>query len=326
MKYPQIAKENGIQGSVLASFTVEKDGSISNPKIEKGIDPSLDKEAIRVINAIPKSTPFTETEDGEAVVVRYTLPFNFSLTGKEISSDYSVIGFKAEATEDSNKVIVVGSGSMKDKPVETLAEKFGADKPIYIVDGERTKEIDNIDPKDIESISVLKNESAISKYGDEGKNGVIEVTTKSAITKSALKDTAKDKLRISPEEIFVVVEDQPQFTGGTKALMQYLRDNIKYPKESHEKKIEGRVIVNFVVNTDGSISDVSVIRGIDPMLDAEAMRVISEMPNWKPGMQRGEAVRVRFTLPIVYRLRDEEKTEKDPLDELKGTIKEVRVE
>ncbi len=108
--------------------------------------------------------------------------------------------------------------------------------------------------------------------------------------------------------------------------MQYLRDNIKYPKESHEKKIEGRVIVNFVVNTDGSISDVSVIRGIDPMLDAEAMRVISEMPNWKPGMQRGEAVRVRFTLPIVYRLRDEEKTEKDPLDELKGTIKEVRVE
>ncbi len=106
------------------------------------------------------------------------------------------------------------------------------------------------------------------------------------------------------EEIFVVVEKQPEFPGGTTALMKFLGDNIKYPVIAQENGIQGRVITNFVVERDGSISDVQVVRGQDPSLDREAVRVIKTMPRWTPGQQRGKPVRVRFTLPVVFRLQN----------------------
>ena len=106
------------------------------------------------------------------------------------------------------------------------------------------------------------------------------------------------------DEIFVVVEQQPEFPGGTTALMKFLGDNIRYPVIAQENGIQGRVIMNFVVERDGSISDVQIVRGQDPSLDREAERVIKTMPKWKPGQQRGKPVRVRFTLPVVFRLQN----------------------
>ncbi len=105
------------------------------------------------------------------------------------------------------------------------------------------------------------------------------------------------------EEIFVVVEEMPEFPGGQSALMKYLSENIRYPVIAQENGIQGRVICSFVVERDGSITDVQVVRGVDPSLDKEAVRVIQSMPKWKPGKQRGKPVRVRFTLPIVFRLQ-----------------------
>lgn len=105
------------------------------------------------------------------------------------------------------------------------------------------------------------------------------------------------------DEIFVVVENQPEFPGGNAAMMKFLSDNIKYPVIAQENGLQGRVITNFVVERDGSITDVQVVRGVDPSLDREAIRVIQSMPRWKPGQQRGQAVRVRFTLPVVFRLQ-----------------------
>ena len=104
------------------------------------------------------------------------------------------------------------------------------------------------------------------------------------------------------EEIFVVVEHQPEFPGGMSALMKFLSDNIKYPVIAQENGIQGRVITTFVVERDGSITDINVVRGQDPSLDKEAVRVIKTMPRWKPGQQRGKPVRVRFTLPVQFRL------------------------
>ena len=108
-----------------------------------------------------------------------------------------------------------------------------------------------------------------------------------------------------PEEqtIFEVVENMPDFPGGQAALMQYLAKNIKYPTIAQENGTQGRVIVQFVVNRDGSIVDAKVLRGVDPYLDKEAIRVISSMPKWKPGMQRGKAVRVKYTVPVMFRLQ-----------------------
>src|SRR5690606_4980152 len=113
----------------------------------------------------------------------------------------------------------------------------------------------------------------------------------------------KPKVEEVTEEIFVVVEEQPEFPGGNAAMMKFLSDNIKYPVIAQENGIQGRVITIFVVERDGSITDVQVVRGVDPSLDKEAVRVIQSMPKWKPGKQRGSAVRVRFTLPVVFRLQ-----------------------
>lgn len=113
----------------------------------------------------------------------------------------------------------------------------------------------------------------------------------------------KPKEEEAAEEIFVVVEEQPEFPGGQAALMKFLSENIRYPVIAQENGIQGRVICSFVVEKDGSITDVQVVRGVDPSLDKEAVRVIQSMPKWKPGKQRGKAVRVRFTLPIVFRLQ-----------------------
>lgn len=109
-----------------------------------------------------------------------------------------------------------------------------------------------------------------------------------------------------PEEqtIFEVVEQMPEFpNGGMAGLMQYLSKNIKYPTIAQENGTQGRVTVQFVVNRDGRIVDAKVLRGVDPYLDKEAIRVISSMPKWKPGMQRGKAVRVKYTVPVMFRLQ-----------------------
>ncbi len=109
-----------------------------------------------------------------------------------------------------------------------------------------------------------------------------------------------------PEEetIYQVVEQQPEFPGGMQALMKYLRDNINYPRISRDNNSQGKTYVNFVVNTDGSIQDVEVMKSSgDVYLDKEAVRVVKTMPKWNPGKQAGKAVRVRFTLPVVFRLQ-----------------------
>lgn len=103
-------------------------------------------------------------------------------------------------------------------------------------------------------------------------------------------------------EVSQVVEEQPMFPGGMEEMMKFLQQNVKYPKEAYEQGKQGRVIVQFVVNTDGSISNDTIVRSVDPLLDAEALRVVRSMPNWTPGKQKGEPVRVRFTLPVTFRL------------------------
>ena len=106
------------------------------------------------------------------------------------------------------------------------------------------------------------------------------------------------------EVIFMVVETMPEFPGGQQALFKYLGENVKYPVIAQENGIQGRVICQFVVNKDGSIVDVVVVRSSgEPSLDKEALRVISSMPKWKPGKQRGKPVRVKYTLPVNFRLQ-----------------------
>ena len=108
-----------------------------------------------------------------------------------------------------------------------------------------------------------------------------------------------------PEEqqIFQVVEEMPEFPGGMAECLKFISKNIKYPTIAQENGIQGRVNIQFVVNQDGSIVDPVVMRTVDPYLDKEALRVIKMMPKWKPGKQRGKAVRVKYTVPVTFKLQ-----------------------
>ena len=108
---------------------------------------------------------------------------------------------------------------------------------------------------------------------------------------------------VQEEEIFVVVEESPEFPGGEEARLQFLRDNIVYPRIARDAGVEGRVIVGFVVEPDGRITNVKIIRGKVQSLDEEAIRVTKMMPRWKAGKQRGKSVRVQFTMPITFLLQ-----------------------
>ncbi|MBQ4519540.1 MAG: energy transducer TonB [Bacteroidaceae bacterium] len=135
-------------------------------------------------------------------------------------------------------------------------------------------------------------ETIIASTEDTGE--VVEITN---IENVVVEEPEKE------EEIFQVVEAMPEFPGGMAELMKYLQKSIKYPSISQENGVQGRVIVQFVVNKDGSIVDPVVIRSVDPYLDKEALRVVKAMPKWKPGEQRGKTVRVKFTLPVQFRLQ-----------------------
>lgn len=106
---------------------------------------------------------------------------------------------------------------------------------------------------------------------------------------------------------FDVVEQMPQFPGGLEELMTFLSQNIRYPEAAHKAGIQGRVIANFVVEKDGSITEAKIVKSVSPELDAEALRVINSMPKWIPGMQNDEAVRVKYTIPVTFQLQGSEK-------------------
>ena len=103
------------------------------------------------------------------------------------------------------------------------------------------------------------------------------------------------------EDVFLVVEESPEFPGGTNALMGYLRDNMVIPDTCRENNIQGRVLVTFIVEKDGSITKPEVVKSVHPILDTEALRLVSAMPKWKPGRQNGEVQRVKYTIPVDFR-------------------------
>ena len=204
IKYPQAAKDKDISGRVFVSFVVEKDGSISNVKVVRGIGGGCDEEAARVIKGMPKWKP--GMQKGKPVRVNYMMPINFKLD------------------------------SQPTKP----AQKADVSKPDMKPD----------------------------------KNGVYQIC-----------------------------EQMPEFPGGVEALMDFVAKNVVYPQEAMDKEISGRVYVSFVIEKDGSVNEVKVMKGIGGGCDDEAVRVIKAMPKWKPGKQEGKPVRVSYMMPITFKLQ-----------------------
>ena len=135
---------------------------------------------------------------------------------------------------------------------------------------------------------------ALDVKGNDDSNGEV-LKLKEAV--------AQPEPKPEVEKVFDVVEQMPSFPGGPSALMEWLSNNVKYPVVAQENGVQGRVVVSFVVERDGSITDVKVVRGVDPSLDKEASRVVRAMPRWIPGKQNGSAVRVKYNVPVAFRLQ-----------------------
>ena len=145
------------------------------------------------------------------------------------------------------------------------------------------------------------------------KNGSKTETVQSGIPSKTYKENGAKFVTIklpkgSVDQVYVIVEKMPQFPGGNGEMSKFLATTIKYPVEASKKKIQGRVVCQFVVAKDGTITDPIVLRKVDPLLDAEAIRVLNMMPKWVPGEHGGKAVRTKFTLPILFRVKGDAKT------------------
>ncbi|UKK53251.1 energy transducer TonB [Prevotella sp. E2-28] len=183
LKYPVQAEEVGMEGRVLVSFVIEKDGSVADVTVEESADSLLDAEAVRVISAMDNWTP-GQNEAGEAVRVRMVVPVNFMLDGSR----------------------------------------------------------DDVD-------------------------------------------------------------QLPEFPGGLEAYVKFMQDNLNYPKECEEKGEEGRVLVEVLIDKEGNVTNVELKKSVNELLDAEALRVVKSMPKWTPGQDGGEAVDVKYVIPVTFRLQ-----------------------
>lgn len=225
---------------------------------------------------------------------------------------------KKDATIKTNanqgiQVIEVSEAANKKKTYETAVKqeaeqneaaivydsKPEGKKPLLIVDGKITP-IDQVRtlPR-VVKVATMREKAAIRSFGEKAKYGALIITTVN-------QQKEIDNEKISQPDVFDEVDEMPQFPGGMAGLMQYLSTNVRYPEDAKESGAQGRVIVSFIVEKDGSISNARVTKPTYSSLDDEALRVVSNMPKWTPGKQNGEAVRVRYSIPVSFRMNNKE--------------------
>lgn len=243
-----------------------------------------------------------------------------AITGKNSPENLSVasnsaadVTLKMKVTDQSGSPIVGASVLIVNSTSGTLTDLEG--NFTLKVNNDQRISVSYVGMKSVE-LSVKEclekqiKEVRLTSDADSGPQlTVVSQSSESASQKAPQHNTTSEPQ--NTEEVFMVVEQMPEFPGGMSACLKFLADHVAYPKEAAEKKIQGRVIVQFVVMKDGSIANARVLRAVDPLLDAEALRVIGLMPKWKPGTQRGQAVNVKFTMPITFRL-DKDSTDMQP--------------
>ena len=386
IKYPEQARKQGIEGTVVVKFVVDKTGKITTKELVRGIGGRTGEEVLRVVGEMPNWIP--GQKDGKAVSVFYHLPVKFKLSpdakkelkdlselrmeggakrlyivnGEEFKGeledlnpdDIVTIDVKGEDAEtvkkygDKAKNGVVEIQLKSDKTAKKVIKDLEKDlpelkingnkgaKPLHIVNGEEFKgDLNELNPDDIESINVVKGEAAFKKYGDKGKNGVVEIKLKGKKTK---KKGQIPTQTASGEKIFKVVDNMPLFPGcdatagysetlrncANQKMLEFIYQNVKYPAAARKEGIEGVVVVRFLVEKDGAISGAEILRNVGGGTGEEALRVVNLMKEqhikWIPGEQDGKKVNVNFNLPVKFKLADDVKEELESKKEEKKNI------
>ena len=377
IQYPQDAIDEGLEGRIMVSFVVEKDGLVSNVKVLKGVCESIDEEAARVVRGMPKWKP--GMKDGKPVRVSYQIPIVFKLG--QLNNEHKTT-VKTIIAGDDEHSCKASTATYPDNPaedkmqpdkdgvyqiVEQMPEFPGGTDALmkYVVSNikypqdaidegksgrvfvsfivERDGYVSNVKVKkgicesiDKEAVRVIssmprwyagmhKGEPVRVSYMMPIKFEARDLTGDSETDAAMVRmedenghsyhidrsvETTKTKMQPDKNGVYQIVEEMPSFPGGEQALIDYVSKNVVYPQEARDKEISGRVFVSFVVEKDGSVNEVKVMRGIGGGCDEEAVRVIKSMPKWKPGKQEGKPVRVSYMMPINFKL-----TEKQPKKE-----------
>ena len=252
-------------GNAVAQFVVNTNGTISYERIVRASNyPPLDNQILHMLRSMPTWEP--AKINGKNVRTWYTLPISY-----EKEDDQDVVDYLNQLQKHKPFQTTFGINN-----IEQLAEKNSFDL------SDRYGDLLYVFIKNHEYIQVGQNMDSII---------------------TAMMSSTYGLYSLDENSVFLVVEHMPEYPGGVQTMMQFLSDNIKYPKDAQEKAIEGRVICQFIVEKDGSISNITIWRSSgNTSLDNEAIRVIQSMPKWKPGLQRGKPVRVRYTIPINFRL------------------------
>jgi len=248
------------------------------------------------IEELIKRMPGAEVDENGNITMNGKQVKKILVDGKEFK-----LGDKQESNDWEKNLIFLG-------------EQFEDADPLIVIDGKvsTSEQLKALDQKKVDNITVLKNEEVLKVYAKhfdtDTSNGILFINTKEYV-KNGKKEIVsvdvkakKPQEEAAPEGAFDIVEHMPEFPGGVAEMMKFLATNIKYPEEAYSKGIEGRVLVQFIIEKDGSISGVKVVKKVNDALDTEAIRVVENMPKWKPGKQNGMEVRVKYTIPVTFRL------------------------
>lgn len=278
MVYPEKAMKKNEHGKVIVQFVVGKTGKVENAKVLKGVSKDLDEEALRVINLLPEWIP--GELNGEKVAVYRIIPILFQNILPE------------DAWEINDKTLVV---------IDNV--KMPANFNTNILNLDKIASVNILKPFPAKEKSRI-----ISKYGRQAENGVILITSNKNEIIYSLPDSTLQPMNVKDstcrEEAVV-----PAFPGGETKLLQYIADSIQYPFVAKRLKTQGKVYVNFMVDSIGKVTDIKTVRSIDYFLGKEALRVVNTLPDWTPGMKCGKKINFYVTMPVTFKL-DEPSTDK----------------
>lgn len=306
IRYPETALNAGIEGRVITNVVIDQYGSVVDVEVLEGVSPELDAEAVRVLRMMPKWTP--GMKDGKPVRVKYTIPINFRIP-KEVNNApmYKVVEempeypggmqacmrFLGEHIRYPESALKAG---VEGKVLTSIVvDQYGSVVNVEVLQG--------VSPElDAEAVRVLRMMPKWKPGTQNGKpirvrfsipiNFRLPEDVKKEIRNASLAQSGGDK----------ALSTEPEFPGGKSACLRFIAENLQYPKQAQMTGEQGRVIVGFFVEEDGSITNVEIEHSVGPFTDKEALRVVGLMPKWTPGMKGGKPVRVKAFLPVMFSL------------------------
>ncbi|MFZ4726328.1 MAG: energy transducer TonB, partial [Paludibacter sp.] len=282
VRYPEEAQKSKKEGRVIVQFVIGSTGRVRNAKVVKSIAPSLDQEALRVVNSFPDWIP--GEQNGRKVSVHKVMPITFKYV--PIQND--------STTWEVNEKTIIMLDDLK------MPDNFN---------------LAILNPERIASVNVLKpfpeNEKSklIAQYGELAENGVILIKSKNDLELIPLPESLRNESSVE-NYICKDAEKKPEFPGGENKLFSYIGNNLKYPIIAMENGIQGIVVIRFVIDINGKVRNARVIETVDPLLDNEALQIVNSLPDWIPGEKCGKKVNVYFTLPISFSIQGEGKPRK----------------